>query len=83
MNIAVIYMIEDFSTGNAVLTNKEACALVDKLDAGKYHPDCWAEFRTMETDELLEPVYGDIGTPDTQDYCIGFEPVKEGQRHEA
>lgn len=77
MNIFVVYMIEDFSVGGRDISAADARQLQDELDTGKHHPDCWAAFHETETGKALEPIYGDVGTPDTQDYCIGFEYVQE------
>ena len=72
MNIYVHYMIEDWTTGGKELSLKEACALQNEVDSGKFHPDCWASFLDLDTNEVLEPVYGAIDDSN-QDYCINFE----------
>lgn len=72
MDINITFMVEDMTWSNRDCSNDEARQIVDDLDAGKHHPDAWAIFREIETGKKLEPIYGDIGTDDMQDYCIGF-----------
>ncbi len=73
MKIYIMRMIEDIKFGGKVYTEAEARQLVDELDNGKYHPDAWADITDMDENRTLVPIYGDIGTDDMQDYCIGFE----------
>ena len=73
MLIYVRHMIEDMEFSAKLYNEAEACLLVDELDAGKYHPDAWADFHDLEADIELTPVYG----ASNQDYCIGFEPAEE------
>lgn len=79
MKIYITHMIEDMKFGGKMYTEAEARQLVDDLDSGKYHPDAWADIIDFDENRTLVPIYGDIGTDDNKDYCIGFDHLPADQ----
>ena len=79
MLIFVRHMIEDMEFSNAVYTEDDACRLVNDLDDGKYHPDAWADFRDLEADEMLQPIYSN---DECRTFCIGFRYDSEAEAKE-
>lgn len=79
MRIYITHMVGNMELGGQEYTEAEARALQDDLDRCKYHPDAWANITDMDENRTLVPIYGDIGTDDNQDYCIGFEhlPIEQ------
>lgn len=77
MKLYVMHMMGDINLGGRVYSTAKARQLIDDIDACKYHPDAWVDITDMDTNQKMVPVYGDTGTDDCIDYCIGFEPAPD------